>query len=150
MKLGKLLFITGAGVALYLIVTRFASGITTEFTGIKWLGRGTGLRLRFALLYKIGNTNNIPATVSALTGRIFYGEYELNELRVEKAVTVQPGTTEKMEVVFEVKPGLLLSELERFFEKKDGFKRFRLKGVLTGKLGNVPFAYPINEALGLA
>jgi LEA14-like dessication related protein len=150
MKWGKLLFLGGAGVALYLVLTRFAGGITTEFTGLKWLGRGTGLRLRFALLYKIGNTNNIPATVSALTGKVFYGEYELNELRVEKAVTVQPGTSEKLEVVFEVKPGLLLAEIERFFEKKDGFKRFRLKGILTGKLGNVPFAYPINEALGLA
>lgn len=140
----------GAGAALYVLLNKFASGVTYEFAGLKWLGRGSGLRLRFALLYKIGNTNNIPATVSALKGKIFYGEYELNELKVEKPVTVQPGTAENLEVVFEVKPGLLLAEIERFLDKKDGFKRFRLRGVLTGKLGEVPFAYPINEPLGLA
>lgn len=150
MKLGKWLFIGAAGAFLYVILNRFAAGITYEFTGIKWLGRGQGLRLRLALLYRIGNTNNIPATVSSLKGRLMYGTYEVNQISIEKEVTIQPGTSEKLQVIFEVKPGFLLAEIEKFFEKKGGFQKFRLRGVLTGKVGNVPFVLPLNENIGLA
>lgn len=150
MKWGKLLFIGVAGATLYFILNRFAAGITYEFTGIKWLGRGAGLRLRLALLYRVGNNNNIAATVDSLKGRLLYGTYEVNEIKVEKPVTIQPGTSEQLQVIFEVKPGFLLSEIEKFFEKKGGFQKFRLKGIMSGKVGNVPFVLPLNENIGLA
>ncbi len=149
MNWGKTLFIGGSIAALAYLLLRFSGAITYNFRGVKWLGRN-GVRLRFALLYSLENRNDIPATVTSMKGRLLYGNYEVNEIRVEKPVTIQPGKTENIEVLFEVRPGALLSEIEQFVERKSGFKRFRLKGVMTGKVGEVPFAYPINEVMALA
>lgn len=133
----------------YLLLTQFSKGIATNFQGLKWMGR-EGLRLRFALLYSVENRNDIPLTVSRLEGKLRYGDYRLNDVIVDKAVTVAPGATEQMEVIFSVSPGVVLAEILRFVEEKSGFKRFRLTGKMTGKIGDIPFVYPLNENLGLA
>lgn len=141
----------GAGIlgGVVLILRMFQSGIGIGFQGIKWLGLD-GLNLRFSLLYRLENANDIPATVSSLVGQLMYGDYRLNDLNIDQAVTVPPGGAERVEVKFTVKPGILLAEILRFLEEKEGFKRFRIKGRLSGKIGQVPFIVPLNETLSLA
>jgi hypothetical protein len=131
-----------------LLVKSFAGGIQYSFRKIRWLGRD-GLRLRFALVYDLTNQNDIPATVSSLRGRVMYGDYRLNEIVIDQPVTVGPGGTEALEVAFSVSPGALLGEILRFVEEKAGFKKFRLVGTMRGKVGQVPFALPLNENLEL-
>ena len=132
-----------------LIARKFAANILYEFKGIKWLGLD-GLKMRLALIYTLDNQNDIPATVSNMNAKVLYGTYELNKVEVLQAVTVQPGERKDMEVRFTVSPGTLLAEILRFFEDKAGFKKFRLKGWMSGKVGDVPFKYPLNENLELA
>lgn len=132
-----------------LIARKFAANILYDFKGVKWLGLD-GLKLRLAIIYTLNNQNDIPATVSTLNGRVMYGDYELNKLDVLQPVTVAPGEVKDLEVRFTVSPGTLLAEILRFFEEKSGFKKFRLKGWMSGKVGEVPFKYPLNENLELA
>ena len=129
-----------------LLAKSFAGGIQYSFRKIKWLGRD-GLRLRFALVYDLTNQNDIPATVTSLKGRVMYGDYKLNDLLIDQPVTVEPGGTENLEVLFSVSPGALLGEIIQFVEEKAGFKKFRLVGTMRGKIGKVPFALPLNENL---
>lgn len=149
MKKSNLLIIGGIVVAAGLILRGFSNSITTSFKGLKWLGFDN-LRMRFSLLYDVVNNNDITATVSGMKGKIFYGEYRLSDVTVDKAITIQPGGTETVEVKFSVSPGTLVGELTRFLEEKSGFKKFRLKGTMAGNVGKVPFVIPINENLGLA
>lgn len=149
MKISKILFvgtILGAG---YWLLNRVAANVLITWIGIKWLGRD-GLKLRFALLYEIGNQNNMATTVTSFKGNLLYGDYKLNEVSIDQAITVEPGETKAMQVNFTLNPGTMLAEIMRFVEQRDGFKTFRLKGVMKGKLGDVPYAYPVNENLRLA
>lgn len=141
--------IGGAIVGVGLIIRQFTGGIVTHFKGLKWLGF-EGIRIRFAMFYDVENQNDIGATVSSLKGKIFYGDYRLSDVTIEQPVSINPGQTESMEVRFSVSPGALLGELTRFFEEKSGFKKFSLKGVMVGKIGEIPFRVPLNEKLGLA
>jgi hypothetical protein len=144
-----ILFVGVIGAGAYYALNYFAGGIRYSFKGIKMRGF-EGLKLKVSLLYNIQNVNDISATVSSLVGKVFYGTYELNTLNITKPVTIGPGATEEMDVQFTISPGSLLSEIIQFFEKKDGLKKFIMKGTMRGKIGEVPFIYPINEILQLA
>jgi hypothetical protein len=85
-----------------------------------------------------------------LKGRLNYGDYKLSDLMIDQPVVLAPGQSERMEVKFSVSTGTLLAEILRFIEQKEGFSKFRLKGTLTGKIGDVPYVYPINEILQMA
>lgn len=136
------------GGAVYLL-KQFSNKIGYSFQGIKWLGFN-GLKMRLALRYTLDNGNDIPATVTSFKGNVKYGDHELSDVNVEQAIVIPPGGTEKMEVTFSVSPGQLLAELLQFFEKKEGFSKFRITGWLSGKVGQVPYKYPVNEKLELA
>ena len=131
-----------------LILRQFAGGISTSFKSIKWLGLD-GLRLRFALFYDVTNTNDIAADITALKGRLMFGNYKLSDVVIDQPISVMPGKTEAIEVRFSVSPGTIIGELTRFFEEKSGVKKFFLKGTLSGKVGKIPFTVPINEPLTL-
>lgn len=151
MKINVTNLAVGAALAAgaYFALNYFANGIQYNFKGLKWLGT-EGFKLRLSMLYTLTNTNDIPATVTNLKGRLMYGEYKINELNVAKAITVNPGESEDIDVRFTVSPGQLLAEILRFFENRDGFSKFKIKGTMTGKIGEVPFAMPLNETLSLA
>lgn len=136
------------GGAVYLL-NQFSNKIGYSFQGIKWLGMD-GLKLQLALKYQLDNGNDIPATVSSFKGKLLYGEYQLSEINIEQPIVLPPGGSEKMEVKFTVKPGVLLAEILRFFDDKSGFSKFKITGWLTGKVGQVPYKYPVNEKLELA
>lgn len=142
-------FGAAAAGALYFIVKSFSDAIGMDFTGVKWLGRD-GLKLKLALVYKLSNSNDIPATVSSFKGRLKYGKYDLSELAIEEGITIEPGDSQNMQVAFTVRPGMLMAELLQLFENKGGFQKFRVTGLLVGKIGNVPYATPINTQVGLA
>lgn len=139
----------GAGVGLFYALNYFAGGIRYQFRGIKMLGLD-GVRLRVSVLYSLNNVNDISATVSGFRGRILYGPYEVNQINLNQPVTVEPGATEEIDLRFSISPGRLLSEILRFFERRDTFQSFRLRGTMTGKIGEVPFAYWLNETLRAA
>lgn len=127
----------------------FSNNLLISFQRMRWLGLD-GLNLRLALVYQLDNRNDIPATVSRLEGKILYGDYKMNDLVIDQPVTVEPGGKENVEVKFTVKPGVLLSELLRLFDENKGFKKFRLTGWVSGKMGSVPFKIPMRENLELA
>ena len=141
--------IGGIAAAGYFAIRYFAGGIRYNFTGIKMRGF-QGLNLKLSLFYTIENVNDIPATVTNLKGRLLYGGYQLNTIDVVQPVTIPPGGRENMEVQFTISPGKLLAEILQFFEKKEGFKTLTMKGTLTGKIGQVPFVYLINEPIRIA
>lgn len=136
------------GGAVYLL-NQFSNKIGYSFQGIKWLGLD-GLKIRMALLYTLENGNDIPATVSSFKGKLRYGKYDLTDVNIDQPIVLPPGGSEKMEVKFTVKPGALLAEIERFFSDKGGFSKFNIQGWLTGKVGQVPYKYPVRENLTLA
>lgn len=149
MKWTTIAFVAAVGAAGYYALNYFAGGIRYSFKGIKMLGFEK-LKIKVSLLYTLENVNDISATVSSLKGKILYGGYELNTMDLAEAVTVGPGETKDMDVRFTISPGSLINELIQFFEKKEGFKSFRMKGTMAGKIGDVPFLLPINEPLRLA
>lgn len=150
MKLGKTLLFGGLIVAGgYFLYNQFSSRIGINFSGIKFKGRD-GLKLRFAILYKLTNANDTSATVSNLNGRINYGEMELGRINVDQPVTITAGGTHVMEVIFSVLPGRLLGEIEEFITNKGGFKKFRIVATMTGKVGQIPFVAPIAQNIELA
>ena len=149
MKWTNILFFGALGAAGYYAAKYFAGGIRYYFKGLKYRGFD-GLKMKVSLIYTIENVNDMSATVSSLKGRILYGDYELNTLDISEPVTIPPAEKKDMDVRFTISPGALLNEITRFFEKKDGFKTFRMKGLMTGKVGEIPFIYPINEPLRLA
>lgn len=136
------------GGAAYLL-NQFSNKIGYSFQGIKWLGLD-GLKIQLALLYTLENGNDIPTTVSSFKGKVLYGDQQLTDVNIDQAIVIPPGGSEKLEVKFTVKPGQLLSEILRFFEDKRGFSKFRITGWLSGKIGQVPYKYPVNEKLELA
>lgn len=145
----KILFIGGIGAGLYYLLNKVSSNVLVNFSGLKWLGLD-GIKLRWALKYDLENRNDIPVTVTEFKGRLYFGSYRLNDVLITDAVTVPPGGQERIEVQFSMSPGTVLAEILQFIERRDGLKRFRLKGTMTGKLGNVPWIYPLNETLSLA
>lgn len=147
---GKLAIVGGVLTGLGFLLYRFAGGIQYTFRGIRLVGRD-GLRLKVSVLCSVTNVNDVSAAVTRVNARILYGGYEVNRVTLEKPVTIDPGMTEELDLRFTISPGNLLSEVLRFFEKKDSaFQTFKLKGLMTGKIGHVPFAYPLNENLRLA
>lgn len=134
-----------------LLIRSITNGIDYKFTGIKWLGF-SGLKLRFALIYTLSNQNDIPATVTKFNGKLSYGTYKLSDVVIgeERAVTIQPGGTEPMDVRFSVSPGALIGEITKYLEDKSGIKRFNLGGWMSGKIGDVPFIVRFKEDLTLA
>lgn len=135
------------GGAMYLF--RFNNQIFVEWAGLKWLGR-EGLKLRFLLKYRITNNNTTSLTISNFKGQLFYGDYKLNDVVINKSVVIPAQGSENMEVLFSLSPGAVLGELLRFLEDKAGFKRFTLRGQMTGKIGVVPWILPVNENLQMA
>jgi LEA14-like dessication related protein len=146
----KIALFGGLAAGAYYALNYFAGGIQYAFSGIKMLGL-EGLKLKVSVRYSVTNKNDISATVTGLNGRIFYGGYELNQINLAQPVTIAPGATEEIDLRFTILPGSLLSEILRFFENKDKtFRSFLLRGTMTGKIGAVPFAYPLREQLRLA
>ena len=148
-RTSNIILIAGGLLGAVLLLKQFAGGIAINFKGLKWLGF-EGLRLRFAMFYDVTNSNDITATISSLKGIVSYGNYKLSDVVIDKPVDIMSGGTEAIEVRFSVSPGTLVGELTRFFEEKSGFKKFLLKGVLSGSVGKLPFRLPLNEKLGLA
>lgn len=136
------------GGAVYLL-NQFSNKIGYSFQGIKWLGLD-GLKIKLAMKFQLDNGNDIPATVTSFIGKLKYGTYELTDVNIDQPIVLPPGGSEKLEVKFTVKPGALLAEIVRFFEDKSGFSKFRIEGWLTGKVGQVPYKYPVRENLELA
>lgn len=134
----------------YFLVNYFAGGIKYTFSHVKWLGLD-GLKMRFALVYTLINENDIPASVTSLKAKFMYGDHKLTDVDVTEPITVPPmGGSEDVEIRFSVSPGALLAEILQFIESGGGFKKFRLRGWMGGKIGPVPFKVPINEYLELA
>lgn len=149
-KTSKIVLFGGvAAVAAYFLYSRFMGGIGIVFSGIKWLGLD-GLKLRFALYYTLSNANDTSATVTNLNAKLQYGPYDLSDVDINQPVTIPAGGSQKMEVLFSVRPGQLLAEIEQFLTKRDGFKKFKLRGLMSGKVGAVPFATPLNTVIELA
>ncbi len=74
----------------------------------------------------------------------------MTDVDVTNPITVEPLGSEDVEIRFSVSPGELLAEILQFIESGGGFKKFRLRGWMAGKVGKVPFKVPINEKLELA
>lgn len=143
-------FVAALAAGGYYAVNYFAGGIGYSFKRLKWQGF-QGLKIRLALIYTLSNQNNTSATVSALRGKLYYGTYRLNDISIDQPVTIPPGGTEEMTVLFTINPGQILNEIQNWLDKKaGGLQKFRLSGTLTGKIGVVPFVYPINEQIELA
>lgn len=136
------------GGAVYLL-NQFSNKIGYTFQGLKWLGLD-GLKIRLALKMQLDNGNDIPATVTSFKGKLNYGGYDLTDINIDTPVVLPPGGSEKLEVKFSINPGTLLAEIIKFFDEKPGISRFKIKGILTGKVGQVPYAYPVNETIALA
>ncbi len=149
MKVTNILFFGAIAAGGVYLLTRFSQNVLYDFRGLKWLGLD-GLRMRFAIIYDLKNNNDTSTTVNSLKGRLNYGDYKLSDLTIDQPVVLAPGQSERMEVKFSVSPGTLLAEILRFIEQKEGFSKFRLKGTLSGKIGDVPYIYPINEILQMA
>lgn len=145
----KVLFLGAIAAAGYWLLNKFSANISVDWAGIKWLGMD-GLKLRFALKYRLGNQNDAPLTVANFKGKLYYGQYALNDVVINQPVTVNPGGSEDMQVNFSVNPGALLAEILQFIDSGGGFKKFILKGTMTGRIGDVPWIYPVNEKLQLA
>lgn len=134
----------------YLWITQFTKGIQYSFRSLKWLGRD-GAKLKFGIVYDLMNTNDVATTVTRFEGKLSYAGHNLSDILVgeDKAITVQPGGTETLEIRVAVNPGVLLGELLQIISEKSGIKPFHIKGWMSGKIGQVPFRTPFNEDLSI-
>ncbi len=150
MKAMKYILFGGAAAAgVYWFATAFSGNLIFDWKGLGRMKRD-GLKLKVNLKYSVTNNNDVKAVVSKFVGTLKYGEHKLNDLNINSPITIAPGKTEDVDVLFTISPAGLLGEILLFFDNKEGFKKFKLKGWVSGKVGEVPFKTPIDTVLSLA